>query len=92
MDEPASQPGRIVHDPGKRQAAARLSRDHPGWLIMWGPHSRSYYAYPLFDAPPGTIVTDASSGGLRAALRRAELAAAARRHPPAAEAGQQEQR
>ena len=89
MVEPGAGPGRVVYDPAKRHAAARLSRDHPGWLIMWGPHSRRYFAYPAFDAPPGTIVTEASSGALRAALRQAELAAA-RRPTPDPRVGQQQ--
>jgi hypothetical protein len=67
----------VVYDPGKRAAAARLSLDYPGWLIMWGPHSRLYFAYPAFDAPPGTILTAPSSGGLRARMRQAELTATA---------------
>lgn len=78
MSDPVSRPGRAVYDPAKREAAARLARDHPAWLVMWGPHSRRYFAYPTFNAPPGTVLTATSSGGLRARMRQAELASAAR--------------
>lgn len=83
MTDRADLPAPRVYDPGKRAAAARLSRDQPGWLIMWGTHSHLYYAYPAFDAPPGTILTATSSGGLHARIRQAELAATAPQPHPA---------
>lgn len=38
-----------------RRTAALIERDFPQWLVMWGPYSREFWAYPLFNAPRGTI-------------------------------------
>lgn len=46
-------------DEGRRGTAARIGHDFPQWLVMWGMYSRQYWAYPLFDAPRGTIVHSA---------------------------------
>ena len=39
------------YDPSHRLTAARIQHSSPHWLLMWGTHSRRYYAYPLFTAP-----------------------------------------
>jgi len=75
------------YDPAQRAAAAAIQRDHRYWLIMYGPHSRMLYAFPLFLAPPGTFLAAPSPPALLAGMRRAELAAGhvpapARRRPP----------
>ena len=50
---------------------------------MWGPHSRRFFAYPLFSAPPGTIVSASAPDRLMTRMRQAEAATAARpRMPP----------
>ncbi len=86
--EPASgEDGAHRYDPGQRQTAARIQHPRPHWLLMWGPHSRRYYAYPLFGAPPGTIVSASDPGRLVTRMRQAEAATAARpRVPPDAPA------
>jgi len=35
-----------LFDPGERRAAARLQHGNPGWLILWGVHSRLYGRFP----------------------------------------------
>jgi len=39
------------------QIAAQAERAHPRWAVLWGYHSRLYWAFPRFDTPPGTIIT-----------------------------------
>lgn len=38
------------------QTAEQIERDHPRWMVIYGFHSREYVAFPLFSAPPGTIL------------------------------------
>jgi hypothetical protein len=68
------------YDPAQRAAAAEIQNAHPQWLIMYGAHSRMFYAFPLFRAPPGAIIAAPSPAGLLVAMHAAEIAA---RHPPA---------
>jgi hypothetical protein len=63
------------YDPAQRAAAAAIQRDHPNWVIMYGAHSRMFYAFPLFRAPPGAIIAAPSPADLLTAMRAAELAA-----------------
>jgi len=65
-----------------RATAQRIERDHPGWLILWGYHSRLYWAFPRFQAPPGTIVAAPDAAELTTRMQHAELAASAHRPPP----------
>jgi hypothetical protein len=67
------------YDPGQRLTAARIQHANPHWLLMWGPHSRRYFAFPLFWAPPGTMVTATDPTWLLTRMRQAETAAAT--HP-----------
>ena len=41
-----------AYDPQQRRTAARLQHASPDWLILYGPWSRHYYAFPTF-APTG---------------------------------------
>jgi hypothetical protein len=75
----ADTPG-FFYDPAERAAAAAIERDHrPNWVVMWGAHSRLLWAFPLFSAPPGTVLSAPVPAELVAAMRQAELAA--RRSP-----------
>lgn len=65
-------------DPRQRQAAAHIQDRNPHWLICWGCHSRIYWAYPLFGAPPGTIISAPDEPRLLADMRQAEAKVAAR--------------
>jgi len=61
-----------------RMAAARLQREHPNWLVIWGCYTRSYVAFPLFAAPRGTILTAAAPDEMAARMRRQERSAGVR--------------
>jgi hypothetical protein len=75
------------YDPDQRAAAAAIQNDHPNWVIMYGAHSRMFYGFPLFRAPPGAIIAAPSPADLLAAMRAAELAARTRPAPSAAASG-----
>jgi hypothetical protein len=79
-------------DPEARLAAARLQHANPGWLVMWGRHERRYWAFPLFRAAPGTIISAASPRDLLTAMRSAEHAAPAVHRPAARPAATAHQR
>ena len=38
------------HDNTRRATAAKITRKHPHWLVLWGPHSREFWAYPCLNA------------------------------------------
>lgn len=61
-------------DQQERRTAAQITRRHPHWLVSWGTHSRHYWAYPRFAAPPGTIIAAPNAAELLARMRQAELA------------------
>lgn len=63
------------YDPKQRRTAAHLNKSHPSWLVLWGVHSRVFWAYPLFRAPAGTIVWSDAPGDLVVQMRQAEMAA-----------------
>ena len=50
----------------------RMKKAH--WLVVWGTYTRQFVAFPLFDAPRGTILAagypDALTGRMREAERR----------------------
>jgi len=62
------------YDPGQRRAAGRIERQNPGWVVMYGPWTRHYWAYPRFSAPRGTILDAPSIAELLPLMRAAELA------------------
>ena len=66
------------YDPSERLTGARLTHRNPHWLVTWGTHSRMYWAFPLFSAPPGTIITAPDPAALAAQMRQAEADLAAR--------------
>lgn len=68
-------------DVAQRRVAARIAAHRPRWVVLWGLWSRRYWAFPLFDAEPGTIISSASANELVALLDHAETAAALG-HPP----------
>ena len=61
------------YDPAARHAAARLQAASPGWMVLYGPWSRLYYAFPRFAAPPGTILAAPATRELAAWMRTTEL-------------------
>lgn len=68
-----------TYDVPQRKTAARLNQAHPNWHVMWGVHSRRLWAFPLFDVPPGTIVSAGTPDDLVAQMRQVEMIA---RHGP----------
>ena len=40
-----------------RRAAEQIQAGHPRWLVLYGTYTREFVAFPLFAAPPGTILT-----------------------------------
>ena len=75
--EPGSSMLRVVgepYDPGQRRAAGRIERQNPGWVIMYGPWTRRFWAYPQFFTPRGTILDAPSTAELLPLMRAAELA------------------
>jgi hypothetical protein len=57
------------------QAAARIRREHPGWVVIWVARTGRYHAYPLFRTPRGTAVTAATPDELAAQMDRIRQAA-----------------
>lgn len=51
-----------------REAAARIDRDFPAWMVLWGVYTRQFVAFPLFDAPPGSLLTSNDSDALTARM------------------------
>lgn len=68
-------------DVAQRRVAARIMVHRPSWVVLWGLWSRRYWAFPLFDAEPGTIISSASGTELVALLDHAETAASLGRAP-----------
>ncbi len=68
-------PGRLC-DPQEHTTAARIERGNPRWLVIWGTHSRRYFAFPRFAAPPGTIIAAPGTAELLDGMRHAELTTA----------------
>lgn len=62
-------------DAGRRREAARIRREHPGWVVIWAARSGRYCAYPLFRAPRGTVLTEAAPDELAAQMDRIQQAA-----------------
>jgi hypothetical protein len=63
----------------RRATADELQRDHRRWLVLYGTYTRQYVAFPLFAAPPGTVLSHAQPGELVRQMQKAE----ARYAPPA---------
>jgi hypothetical protein len=61
-----------------RAIAERFNRDHHNWLVIWGVYTQQFIAFPLFDAPKGTILLHSNPGKLAQAMREIELTAWAR--------------
>ncbi len=57
------------------QAAGRLRRQRPGWVVVWSVPLRRYTAAPLFRAPRGTHLTAEAPGELADLMDRVEQAA-----------------
>ena len=58
-------------DDEHRETAARIDRDSPAWLVLWGSYTRQFIAFPLFPSPPGTFITAYYPDALIARMHRA---------------------
>lgn len=63
------------YDPAQRRTAARIQERNPHWLVLWGVSSQRFWAFPMFDAVPGTIISAVDPRELLALMARAETAA-----------------
>ena len=59
-----------------RRTAVLIERDFPHWLVMWGPYSREFWAYPLFNAPRGTIAHSPNPNELASDMRTMQMSRA----------------
>lgn len=55
-----------------RAAAREIEQQQPGWLVIYGTYTREYVAFPLFTAPPGTILAAAYPPALVARMQQTE--------------------
>jgi hypothetical protein len=69
------------YDQLQRMTAHRLRRDNSGWFVLWGCHSRMFWAFPLIDVAAGTLLADPDPAELAKQMREAEQAAAAHPRP-----------
>ena len=74
---PSTSPAPSDED-GCRRAAAQLQHEHERWLVMWGCYTRAFIAFPLFAAPPGTILTAAAPAEMAAKMSSQERSAGVR--------------
>jgi hypothetical protein len=64
-----------VYDPDLREQAARIERAFPRWFVIWGTHSRQFWAFPCFRVPRGTIAHAARPDDLAGMMREIQHAA-----------------
>lgn len=69
-------------DPHEHDTAARIENSNPQWAVIWGTHSRMFWAFPRFTAPRGTIITAPATAELLDRMRQAELAGRIARRQP----------
>jgi hypothetical protein len=55
-----------------QEQAARLDRDNPQWLVLWGIFSHEFVVFPLFLVPAGTVLHSGSSPELVRRMRQTE--------------------
>ncbi len=55
-----------------QETAERIQRDNPNWFVVWGVYSREFVAFPLFGAPPGTVLYGRNPGELAGRMRETE--------------------
>ena len=63
-----------TQSPGEddQEQAARLDRDNPRWLIVWGTFSLEFLAFPLFCVPDGIVLCSRSAAELLRRMRQTE--------------------
>lgn len=62
------------YDPDKRAIAARLEQERaPLWAVWWGVGSRRYWAVPMWQGAPVSIVDGRTPNDLTAAMHQVEV-------------------
>jgi hypothetical protein len=51
-------------DDRERSIAAEIERNHPEWVVIWGPYGHVFWAFPRFAVPSGAMVSASSSAEL----------------------------
>jgi hypothetical protein len=64
--------GFTMTDDHEWHTASEIEESHPHWLVMWGSHSRLFWAFPRFGAPRGTVVSARDRERLLADMRDVE--------------------
>lgn len=67
---------RLIYDPDQRELAEGIGGAFPRWIVLWGTHSRQFWAFPCFRVPRGTIAHAASPGDLAEIMREIQRSAA----------------
>lgn len=65
----ATRPGDVAE---MKRVAARLEKDNPRWIVLFGVWSKEFVAFPRFTAPRGTVVAARYPGALPARMRAVE--------------------
>jgi len=55
-----------------QEQAARLDRENPQWLVVWGTFSLEFVAFPLFCVPDGIVLCSRSAPELLRRMRQTE--------------------
>jgi len=55
-----------------RATADRLMAVFPHWLVIWGPYSREFWAFPCFDVSAGTVLHAADANDLAGMMHRSQ--------------------
>ena len=66
---------RLAWDGEARAAAQQMQESWPGWTVLYGMHSRRYYAMPAF-APEPIIIEASTLEDLAAQMNETEIHAA----------------
>lgn len=69
-------PADLAEEKQQRRAdCALVEQVFPSWLVLWGAHSREFFAFPTFDAPAGTMASGSSPNDVARRMRAIERAA-----------------
>lgn len=55
-----------------REAAERIERENPKWIVVFGVYTKQFVCFPRFHAPPGTVVVALYPPALHAQMREVE--------------------
>jgi hypothetical protein len=70
---PSTQPNHHEWDSAQRAKAAQLDLLEPGWLVLYGPYYRRFYAIARTSAVSESVVEATTPEELRALMRQAEV-------------------